>query len=78
MAELELMLNTVTWRHVMAPRDGITQLGFNDSETGGVIRLNMSVAEAQQVIGALMQYIDPMPADLQVCLERQGLFRKSG
>jgi hypothetical protein len=67
----------VRWRHVLAPRDGIMQLGFVEPETEKIIRLNISVEQAQELIGSVIAYVDPMPADLQVCLGRQGLSLKS-
>lgn len=71
MESKEVGIKNVAWRHVMAPKDGVVQLGFTDAETGQVIRLNMRAEEAQKVIGAFMDYLDPTAADLQVYLNRK-------
>lgn len=78
MESKEVGIKNVAWRHVMAPKDGVVQLGFTDAETGQVIRLNMRTEEAQKVIGAFMDYLDPTAADLQVYLDRRGLCLKNG
>ena len=68
-----VLVENAKWRNTFPPKDGKVQLGFINAETGQVIRLNMQVEEAQQVMGTLMGYLDAIPSDLQEYLNRRGL-----
>lgn len=45
------------WRHVLNPKDDVCQVGFSTA-SGEVIRLNISVECAAQLMGALTDALD--------------------
>ncbi len=65
----DLVLN-VQWRHAHPPTDGVSQIGFTNSDTGEVIRMNISVEHQRQLVGAIIGFVDANPTDLRECLSR--------
>ncbi len=67
----------VEWRHVLSPKDGVGQIGFTDTATGHVIRLNMPVESMESVVGGVTDFVTPNPDSLRGFLERIGQLQKS-
>jgi hypothetical protein len=58
------------WRHVLPPQSNVGQVGFINPKTGEIFRFNLTTKDMQQLMGALMQYVEPTPEDRQALQER--------
>ncbi len=66
------------WRHVLPPQSNVGQVGFVNPKTGEIFRFNLTTKHMQQLMGALMQYVEPTPEDRQEFQARINQFRTDG
>lgn len=57
----------VRWRHVHPPKDGVSQIGFTNADTGEVIRMHLSVECQRRLAEAITGYVDAIPGHRQEC-----------